>query len=935
MNKTKKVVTLTGKKVVAKKAGTAKINVNFYKGKKYVATKSVKITVKKAPTATGIKLEKDTLNVGETTKVVHSGTAKVNCYSANPAVVKVNKTTGEVTAVGAGKTQIAVRNAITKKRVYVDITVNAEATDAPVAKQSGSKTITVTNGVSMKDRKVTVMRGNTEVALASKNGIVFNENGTGITITTAANLANTTYTVKVGDATLEVKAELSKVDKITILSDKAALVNTAATGSAVVYGAATVGYKVENQFGEDITTTTSLNVSGSDTPALDAKNHRITFTRSSNEPYILGRDIISVVLVHTETGKSAQATLTVSNEAAADSITFNGVWNREGKTFNDDVDLSESPFYLLFTVKDQYGMTFKDYKNVNVNTDLHVSVIGGLTGLTVDATRDNFVVVQKDGVDYLAIRVRQVPNMDLKAGTAQVLAISGGNGKSIQEEFQLEVGGRVEKLSVNPPAYVPAGEEVEFNYTAYDANGNEVTSYEHLKDVIITGGNDNLTWEKGENGKALLIWDGSTVTNPGKGRTTIQTYGFETLNHNFTNLQVTVNEQARPVAIDGVKDVSTSLSATSGAAVSIKVKNLIVVDQYGREMSKSLLNKALASSGIYSLETLTATIRNDGLSRNVIELQGGIGGSDTASRAITLGRQNYTADTELFKVAIKGNGRLENVAAILNLKIDNAGTGNDALTNASQDVRFEVVKTDYIENAEVTVDKIYVPTNAMQAAIDGNEGKDDNTINAAYQQNIVVKHQGAILPMSDYEVRLENSDLLEDVPGATQDGLQVHAIKLKAGKDQSDVKGFASNTEVTTKVYITLKSGEEITKEIILSKEAPKVAKINIDNSVINTTVSGSSITAATLAGSAHAKVSFTDQYGVSTTLSNGKITFKNGVAIDVEYVVENYDKDEITVSNNGKADATITAVNLANGAKFNLVIKAGSLSKTVRVTLR
>ena len=930
-NQSAKVATLNKKtgKVTAKKAGTAQIKVNFYKSGKYVGNKIVKISVKKAPVAYGIKLENATLNVGETTNVVTSNGVKVNCYSADKS--------GKVTAVAPGTTKIAVRNAYTSKKVYVDVTVNA--VDAPAAKQTGAKTITVTNGVSMKDRTVTVTRGSEKVALASKDGIVFNEDGTGITITTASNLADATYTVTVGDKTSEVKAELSKVNKISILSDKAAVVNTS-SGSSVVYGKAQVGYKVENQFGEDITSTTSLSVSGSDTPQIDAKNHRITFTRANGNPYILGRDVISVVLVHTETGKSAQATLTVSNEAAADSIEFNGVWNREGKTFTDDVNLNDDPFYLLFTVKDQYGMTFKDYKNVNVNQDLHVSILGGLTGLTVDTTRDNFVVVTKDGVDYLAIRIRQVPSMTLKAGTAQVLVISGGTGKSVQNDFELQVGGRVETLSVNPPAYVPAGEEVQFDYTALDANGNAVTSYEHLKDVKITGAN-NLSWEKGENGKALLVWDGTTgVTNPGKGRTTLQTYGFETLSHKFTHLQVTVNEQARPVAIDGLKDVSTSLSATSGAAVTIKVKNLVILDQYGREMTDDLLNNALNATGIYSLDSLTATIRNDGLSRNVIKLNSGIGTAPTGetpatTRIIDLtnnGNYNYTADTTLFNVAINGAGQLENVAAILNLQIQNAASGNDALTNASQDVRFEVVKTDYIESAQVEVDKIYVPTDAMQKTAGGSN---DNTINAAYQQNIIVKHQGAILPQGDYEVRFERSDLLESVNGSTKDGLTVHAVKLKAGIDQSNISGMSSNQEVTTKVYVTLKSGEEITQEVVLSKEAPKIAKIDVDKTVLKS-VTGTSITADSLAGSAYANVSFEDQYGKSATLnsSTGEIAFKNGTKVDVEYVVENYDNKEITVTNNGKHNATITVNTAVRGAKFNLVIKVGSLSKTVRVTL-
>lgn len=159
---------------------------------------------------------------------------------------------------------------------------------------------------------------------------------------------------------------------------------------------ATVGYQVLNQFKDDITKTVSLTANSSaSTTTLNPSAHLIKFTTAAPTGFMLGRDIIVVSLLDTTGGKNVTATLTLSTEAYAADITFEGVYNIDGKTLTEDTNFDNDPFYMLFSAKDQYGNKFNNYKSITENDDLYVTVIGGLTALTKEDTgkRDRKSVV--------------------------------------------------------------------------------------------------------------------------------------------------------------------------------------------------------------------------------------------------------------------------------------------------------------------------------------------------------------------------------------------------------------------------------------------------------------------------------------------------------------------------------------------------------------
>ena len=892
-NQNAKVATLNKKtgKVTAKKAGTAQIKVNFYKSGKYVGNKIVKISVKKAPVAYGIKVENATLNVGETTNVVTSNGVKVNCYSADKSIVTVNKTTGKVTAVAPGTTKIAVRNAYTSKKVYVDVTVNA--VDAPAAKQTGAKTITVTNGTSMSDRTITVKRGTSTVALASDKGVVFSEDGKTATITTAGKLANADYTVvvtakdnTVKESTLTATAE--KVSKIAILNDKAGVLKN----SEGQYMSAQVGYKVENQFGEDITKQTSLTVSGTDNPTLDPSNHKITFSRTSTgSAYIIGRDIVNVVLVHTETGVTASATLTISNEPAVETLTFEGVYNVDGKTLTDDIDLDNDEFYLLYSAVDQYGATYKDYKNIAVNnsngsSDLHVSVAGASN---LKAADNAFKKITKDGKEYIGVKLAvQTTTEDLRAGTSSVMAIATTSGKTTTNDVVVNAGNKARTITVSQPTTLAAGEKTELTYTALDANGKEVTSYDALKDVEISGTSDALKWEKdAKTGNAKLVFDGTKINNPGKNNKAYASYTLKTVDNKFSNVQLTISETARPVSVTGLKDITGKV--TSGASVTVKVKDLQIEDQYGRIMDEDALNRVIKSDDART--KLTGVV---------------VKGTSNDDFTITLGEnveKLTSASDVVFKIVAN---RDKTASTSINLAL-NAGDGTQQktpLTGSDTTVDFSIVRQEGISDVTVEVNSVYVPSSA-----------DMSTLATKYKKEVVVKGKGAKLTADQFSV-----SSTRNLQAVKEDGKWYVYANRNSGEIFSGAN--ESKDSITDKITITLNTGEVVTtQEVTLSKTAPKIAKFTLNKDTLNIT-SGSAVGVKEIVSKLDIDT-LEDSYGVDRKADIDTLAFK----------IRFKDVDVSAIANNGTENATIT---LPAGKTATAIIYTGNntdVSVTVNLT--
>lgn len=772
VNKTTDIVSLTKTRVEAKKAGTAKINVNFYKNGKYVETKSVKITVKKAQMIGTVSLSKDTVNVGETATVSNAGKGTAYFYSSNKDVATVDKESGEITAKAAGTTTISAVNTITKARVYLTLTVVA---DAPVATQTGANTITVTNGVEMDATGLTLKKGSTTISTKS---VETSADKKTITITASSKLTEGTYTVAFGDKTLDVTAATEKVDAIKILSEKAA--------SSSDYKSATVGYQVLNQFGEDITSDVStIQASGTNNPTI--ADGKVTFTAVSGSTYIPNRDVVSLVLLDTNTGKSAQATLTVSDASAVSDLTYGGIYNANGTALTEDSDPTE--YYALFTAKDQYGNDMTS--DIEVGTNLFLTLASGSTNLTLSNKTKTITV---NGTKYMGVRLAYASSTEqLTLGTATLTAIAAGNGKSVTENVEVAAGATIANFSITNPGTVAKGEEVTLDYTALDRNGNAITSYDQLKKMKISTSTNSAKVEvrktSGNKGELVFTYTGEVTSS------TVVILTFTTPTYSMSTAQITVKEQATPAKISEAKEETVTTTTKSNNKVT--AEDLVIIDSYGREVSSSNIETVFGAD--YSIKVDPTQAVADGIKINVADSEIK---TETEVTGIKYGK-------EIFTVVGTGSEVGESTVTLTIYK--------GATKVSSVEIPVKVTEVTNVTSVATSIGTVYVPVN--------------ETEEFAQSATVTGKSNGVSVTLvegTDYTLTALTSNIKVD-------GNKVYAV------DRANISALDNNDTTTGKVRVTLASGVSYDTDVTLTKVAPTVKAVNLTKTSF-TVASGSSV---------------------------------------------------------------------------------------------
>lgn len=744
--------------------------------------------------------------------------------------------------------------------------------------------------------------------------------------------------------------ETSRVETIEFLSDKAAVVET--TKNSNVYDRATVGYRVLNQFGDDITKTTMLTVNASVTATLNASDHQITFVAPTSNGFMLGRDMITCVLLDTNTGKNVSATLTCDMKAYAKTLTFEGIYNQDGKSLTEDTNFNDDPFFILFTAEDQYGQVFKNYKNVLEGDDLYVTVVGGLTGVD-RAAGQTFGTVDKDGKTYLAYpltwNASLVSASGTSAGTVNVQALSSG-GASCSGTFDVTEGGRPISITAVAPAVVPAGEKTEISYTALNAAGKEVTSYKYLKDGEVTiSGSDNVSFVRQADGSAKLILDatsGSLVKVDKNNRTPV-TFTMQTKNHKISTLTVYVTENAKPVAIDGLQDVSTSFDKNT-SYVPVKLKNLKIEDQYGRVMSANALQDAARitdPTSAYALRTVKAAVVGTGidivsLTADKTNISTGaainynanpgnkLQWTEVTSAAIAvanLGKTQISKDDVLFYVKASSKGKIG--FANVNFAIDNATDSKsvDYLNSTNANVQFNVKDTAKVESATVEVKDVYIPTSVNSPSA------------IKYEQKVLVKANGVLLPVSSYKIE-DSDDFKADQ--VDENGTTVYAIY--AAKAQEDYTEFTVDKKQSIEKMITVTlngTGEKITQKVVLNATAPKVAAVNLKDGGDSYNLGITSATTSTVFSNdaIFANIdNVKDQYGVKLNISTGSGILQYSYAYEAvpaskSAIVTFIGADNSTVLNdNGSSAATMTYNKYFTGITMD--VNYGGVSQQIKI---
>ena len=637
---------------------------------------------------------------------------------------------------------------------------------------------------------------------------------------------------------------------------------------------------------------------------------------------MIGRDLITVVLLDSNnTGVSANKTLTVSMEAYAKEVTYEGLYNADKKTLTEDTNLGQDTFYALFSAVDQYGNQYKSYKNVEADKDLFVSVMGGLTSLTKKPGQTYFTVIEKDGKTYLAYPLAWVKDttvgstMEPVSGEATVQLLSSG-GASCTGTITVEAGTRVDSITVTDPAVLAAGKKTEIPFTATDASGKEVKAYKILKDVKINNGAAcELKWVKNTDGTGKLVLDAESM-NVGANSPKILTYTFTTPSQKFYNKQLTITENARPVAIDGLQGISTTVSGSKNE-FEIKLSNLKIEDQYGNVMDNDALDKAVKSASQYTFGWITTTVLYNTKNDAALKLTNYTGKDGNGQPYKAMSGSDLTEkgkDTVIAKFKPNGKGEVTIEFAFANA----CGTTSKDYVKDSANVMFTVKDTSNVEEATATVGTIYAVADAAGAG-----AKADADHQKAYAQEVKVVAGGAQLGASEYSVSLP-SGLAEDTSKTAKDNVR----KIYYDGAQNDIKEFKDGTAttVTKTIKITLNgTGETFTQDVTISKEAPYVNSVALKAGKNTYEVPATATTLNNANVLDYCIDNVKDQYGVKLVLGDfTNVTFANGTAVPTIFTFQ-YKSDSASVSNNGSTTATLTP-----GTKFDAATMLVAFGKNV-----
>ncbi|WP_130615475.1 hypothetical protein [Cohnella abietis] len=702
----------------------------------------------------------------------------------------------------------------------------ATAISSVTATAAKKLTVAFNGTVDTAKAKITVLNGANTV---NSKSVTFSEDKKSAVIEFALNLPAAEYTVKVEgitDAALTgtVKVEAEKVTKITFNNEKAALDR----GNNQIV---TVGYKVFNQYNEEINGT-PLSATAGKGSAVAANG---TVTISATTPFTLGEKVV-VSLVHTG---SAFATVTaeVSSAAQVASVKIVKLYNANGKEL---VAGSSEEFRLVLELKDQYGASVNSLTYLNGNSaatppvlsDLIVSVSNpskaDLVGYVASSNTALYSIAPVDGTNQVVLTLKN--STLLNAGTSNVTIISKSTGAKDSFDIVVKENVKIDTLTLTAPASAPAGSKINIPYTAVDQFG---AAIKHPN-------NDMLATGSALNGVSFVKDIVKDVTNleytlPATKGVVIITL----ITHTNKVAQVTINVTDGKVAslISGTKDLDTALLKDGGTATITK-DNIKVKDQYGNDFS--------------SFNWGTAP----GQYRAVVQSSGS---------AVSLAKTNATefivdgTDTVTLNAAAKGTA-----SVTLTLQINDGGWKDVA--NSAYNFSEKVV-----EKADI---KSYTPTVS---------GTVYQSIDAKYEKALTVK--GSLEDGST--VTIPNNSENYTIKSTTT-GVEFNAGKVKV---TPAFNGFGDKSEVEVSLLVLIRGAASETQQVTVkvSKSLPSATTVSLKDSGGNGTkeadgvVSASVANVNTVAGVValvRGIVKVEDQYGVeldnATVISAANIDISN-----------------------------------------------------------
>ncbi|GAU77796.1 S-layer homology domain-containing protein [Fusibacter sp. 3D3] len=434
-----------------------------------------------------------------------------------------------------------------------------------------------------------VKRDTTKVALTA----AWNEAKTVATLSSAAKFTEGNYEIVVSDATAATPVALGTF-KVTIEKEKVAAVtfdSDTLLRLSDIQGV--VGYKVVNQYGEDITDGSlgrSLQwISSTDKGAdADEKTGVVTVTQGTDKEYNSQlRTFKTVVLTvrDTSSGFVSTKTLNVSDTiSVVNEVKINGIVNEAGESVDFAYDTSKT-YYLDVTVLDANGKEVKSYAILNATVGEAKQKI-----LSVESTNKSVIEIKPEKhpkrSGEMAYRINfEKPQSESYDMPITFLALSPYSGKSATATFTLGRSSTVEKFVLQAPAItVSSGKTIEFPFEAFDQSGKVVTEFDKLSGKINLSGvpdGDSFKFIRQADGSAKLFGTFINATTTDKSVFLSSTIDGATTN-SYSSISIIVKEKAIPETIQAL---AHPYAFTENAQWNRNISHMNIFDQFDNKMN--------------------------------------------------------------------------------------------------------------------------------------------------------------------------------------------------------------------------------------------------------------------------------------------------------------------------------------------------------------
>lgn len=795
-------------------------------------------------------------------------------------------------ALQPGKNTITVT--YNDREYSVDVQYDAPAVSAKIV---GAKKIEVAFNQAVDTSKVTfsIKRGSNSVTIANTS---WSDDKRTATIELASKFIAGEHEITVDGLdeklTVKVTAETERVAGIEILNDVVPITDGTDAGSEPG-DALDVAYKVVNQYGEDITSITS--VTGTSTGGeVTPSNGSAKIQAPANTNFTLDSSVV-LTLIHASSNTIVTKTLKVGAEAKAAQVVIERLYHEKDATLTTDSTIGE--FYLVVNVKDQYGNTITDL------TKLHNEVIVSITNpniASVAGYANNKATFSKLTIDDKERTVLQLDRTGAtaQAGTSVVTLIAAGavGGNSATFTITVADGVKSDTVVFGDVGIVAAGETVKLPIIVTDLAGNEIKDPAVLanadKGVSISGAPTTPAPQFKKSGDGIVYEFKAPATAGPITLTALSKTGKVAIK------TIDVRDEANPNVFTGLEKVNVLIF--KGESVTLNYEKLIVEDQYGRTMTDSEFAADLAGAAPAAGDYRVVVSENK--NSNIIALTGTAADGDdyvinkVANNSVTLTGNEKGTESISFKLQVRNN----------------ANTGWEDVSGSQLTVNFRTVELSELSSfGAEDIGKIYADVDADY----------DVTLEVFGQTSDGKK---VTLPVNQYTAYSANG--VVSVNATTK---VVSATNVTFGQDED---------EKEDKIVITITAtGDTIEKAVIATDVKPTVSVLEVREDDVKVTALTLDVASAAtfdindIAGKLYVK----DQYGKeAASISAAGITLKSGDTITPRLTISglvNADGAAPVITNNGLSTAQITG--LAKGDSFNLVISAGAATtEVIKVTI-